>query len=132
MNRQGLISVRKLAALDIVFHGSRLILLEFAGIFILCVGLGLLFLYRAIEPGPGQFLLIAVLGFALFGIGLNYLPLLFYSIQIVRHKSAQLDVVEELAHPEKYQKAYGWQSIILILIPFALLILAGFQKGRRE
>ena len=127
IDRHRLISVRKLAALDIVFHGPRLILVEFAGGMSLCIGLGLLFLYRALTAGPNQSLFILVLGCGLLGIGLNYLALLVYAVRIVRNKSAQQDAAMELAHPETYQRQYGWQSAIFILVPFALLILAILQ-----
>jgi hypothetical protein len=38
----GAINVRKLAALDLVFHGSRFILIEFGGALVLAGALGVL------------------------------------------------------------------------------------------
>ncbi len=107
IDRHRLISVRKLAALDIVFHGPKLILVEFAVGLGLTAALGLWFLYRGLAPDPNHSLVIAVLGGGLLGIGLNYVPLLLYAIQIVRRRSAQADAALELAHPETFQKMYG-------------------------
>ena len=129
--RERLISVRKLAALDIVFHGSGRILLEFAVGLLLTGSLGLWFLYRGLAPGPYQSLGTIILGCVLLGIGLNYLPLLFYAVMISRRKSAQQEVASELAHPEVYSGLYGLQSVIFILVPFALLILAVIQQLQR-
>ena len=125
-----LISVRKLAALDIVFHGPRLILLEFAFGLGVTASLGLWLLYRGLAPGPNHSLVITVLGCALVGIGLNYAPLLRYALTISRQKSAQKEVATELANLGAYRKMYGLQSVILILVPCALLILAIVQAAQ--
>ena len=130
-SNEGIISVRKLAALDIVFHGSTRILIEFFVGLGLTGVLGLWFLYRGLAPGPYQSLGILVLGFVLLGIGLNYLPLLVYALLISRRRSAQSEVAAELAHPEKYNRLYVTQSVIFILVPFALLILALSQRVKR-
>ncbi len=132
IDRYPLISVRKLAAMDILFHGPKLILVEFALGMILCAVLGLWLLYRGLGPGPNRSLILAVLGGGLLGIGLNYLPLLLYGIQIVRYQSAQHEIALELAHPEIYQRRYGLQSVIFIIVPFALLVLAIIQVAQRR
>ena len=129
-DRVHLISVRKLAAMDIVFHGSRLIMVEFTVGMLLTGFLGLFFLYRGFTPGSYPSLMVIILVCALLGIGLNYLPLLVYAFMISRQKSVQNEVTSELAHPEIYRKMYGLQSMILILAPFALLILAIFQVAQ--
>jgi hypothetical protein len=131
-NRNRLISVRKLAALDIVFHGPRWILVEFAVGMLITGFLGVWFLYRGLAPGPYHSLTTTVLGCGLLGVGLNYLPLWLYAFMISRQKSAQNEVASEVVHPDAYSKMYSLQGAILILVPFALLILALFQWARRS
>lgn len=129
-HRDRLISVRKLAALDIVSHGSMRILIEFTVGVLLAGFLGLLFLSRGLPPGPNYSLVPTFWGCALLGIGLNYLPLLIYAITISRLKSAQDEIASELADPDAYRRTYTLQSAIFILVPFALLILAIVQEAR--
>ena len=132
-HRNHFISVRKLAALDSVFHGRRWwILPEFAIGVILTGFLGLWFLYRALAPGPYHSVAIIIGGCVLLGIGFNYLPLFIYAVIISRQKSAQSEAASELAMPDSYRKMYSLQSAILILVPFALLILARFQEVRQS
>jgi hypothetical protein len=131
MERNRLISVRKLAAIDIVLHGPRLVLLEYSVGMGLSAVLGLLFIYRGLGPVPFHSLLIVIIGFCLIGIGLNYFPLLVYAIQIVRQKKAKQMVVLELANPALSQKMYGKQSMVFIFIPMALFLLAISQEATR-
>jgi len=56
---------RKLAAIDLVFLGAKVIIAEFAGGVLLCLGLG-----------------------AFVSLGINYIPLLIYAIAITRRRSA--------------------------------------------
>lgn len=127
-HRDRLITVRKLAALDMVFHGSRNILLEFAIGLVITGLLGAWLIYRELAPGSVQSIGNVILGAALLGIGLNYLPLLLYAIQISRQKRPEQVVAAEIAHPEVYRQMYAVQSVFFILIPFALLSLAVIQK----
>jgi hypothetical protein len=72
------IDFRKLAALDIVFLGSRLILAEFSIGVVGSLALGLFALIRSHSVGG------IALGSYLLFIGINYVPLLVYAISIVR------------------------------------------------
>lgn len=72
------IDFRKLAAVDIAFLGSQLILAEFSiGVFG-SLALGLLTLLRSHSVGT------VTLGCYLLFVGINYVPLLFYATRIVR------------------------------------------------
>jgi len=113
------IDVRKLAALDIVFHGSRLILVEFAFGMVLCAIFGL---WSFLSPIHSPFML--VISCFLLGVALNYVPLSLYAISIVRRKSAQQEVDFELAHKDAYARKYTLQTIMLLLIPLVLPLLA--------
>ena len=123
MRHNSMINVRKLAALDIVFHGPKFILIEFALAVFICGSIGLLILHGA-NHSP----LMIILGSFFLGVSLNYLPLLLYSINIVKHKSAQQEVAYELEHKDSYAGKYTLQSIILLVTPLAMLLLAVYQN----
>jgi hypothetical protein len=121
------INVRKLAALDIVFHGPKFILIEFGlGVFG-TAALGLFSMYFGFFHGPNYSLFAAMIGCFLLGIAINYVPLFLYAISIVRRKSSHLEVAFELAHKDKYAGKYTLQSALL-LVPLAMLILAVYQE----
>jgi hypothetical protein len=123
MRHNSMINVRKLAALDIVFHGPKFILIEFALAVFICGSIGLLILHDA-NHSP----LMIILGSFFLGVSLNYIPLLLYSINIVKHKSAQQEVAYELEHKDSYAGKYTLQSIILLVTPLAMLLLAVYQN----
>ncbi len=129
--KETIINIRKLAALDLVFHGSRLILAEFALAVMVCGGLGgfgLLAFFR----NPSHPLLTLILGLVLCCIALNYVPLLLYAISIVRHKSAQQEVALELEHKETYARKYTLQSVWLLLLPLVVPLLSLVQEIQKH
>jgi hypothetical protein len=128
-----LISIRKLAALDLVFHGPRFVLIEFGGAVALTGTLAALSLRSALT-GPGhrvgwEF----VFGALLAGIGANYLPLLISAISLVRTGTAREEVAVELEQAQQAQYRYGTQQILLA-VPFAVAAIAVAQAlaGRRR
>jgi hypothetical protein len=122
-----MINIRKLAALDIAFHGPKFILIEFAlGVFG-CAALGLFSMYFGLFQGPSHSLFVVIMGCFLLWIALNYTPLLIYAISIARHNSAQQEVAYELEHKDKYAGKYMRQSTLL-LIPLAVPALAVYQE----
>ena len=130
-NNYAIINIRKLAALDIEFHGPKFILIEFAlGVFG-CSALGLFSMYFGLFHGPNQSLFAVIIGCYLLLIALNYVPLLLYSISIVRHKSAHEEVAHELEHRDKYAGKYLRQSTLL-LIPLAIPALAFYQELQKR
>jgi len=122
-----IINIRKLAALDLVFHGSRFILAEFSVGVILCGGFGLFSLF-AFFRNPSHPPFMIIVGLALSWIALNYVPLLLYAISIVRRKSAQQEVVFELEHKEIYARKYTLQSLWLLLLPLVVPLLSLVQE----
>jgi len=128
VKKETFINIRKLAALDIAFHGPRFILAEFALGVAGCAAGGAfsisVFYHTASHP-----LLAAILGFALLWVALNYVPLLLYAISIVRRKSAELEVAFELEHKDIYARKYTFQSPLLLL-PLVVPILAIVQEVR--
>ena len=129
-NDSAIINIRKLAALDMVFHSPKLILAEFAlGVFG-SVALGFVIAYPGFSDGRFTFTQLLVIGYMLF-IALNYAPLLLYAISIVRRRSAQEEVAFELAHKEHYARKYTGQSFLLLL-PLVVPVLAIYQEWQKR
>ncbi|MDQ2905428.1 MAG: hypothetical protein ABI456_16685 [Ktedonobacteraceae bacterium] len=130
IKQETFINIRKLAALDIVFHGSRLILAEFALAVVFCGAVGTWSLF-AFFHNPSHPIFGAILGFFLLWLAVNYLPLLLYAISIVRGKSAEREVAFELEHKDVFARKYGLQSLLLVL-PLVVLLLAIFQEVQKR
>jgi hypothetical protein len=130
VEKETFINIRKLAALDIVFHGPRFILAEFALGVVGCAAGGAyslsFFFHSASHP-----LIAAILGFVLPWNALNYVLLLLYAISIVRHRSAELEVAFELEHKGFYALKYTVQSALLFL-PLVVPILAIVQEMQKR
>jgi hypothetical protein len=126
-----LISIRKLAALDLVFHGPRFVLIEFGGAVVLSIGLAALSL-RSAFSGPGRPVVWEiVLGVLLVSIAANYLPLLVNAVLLIRSGTARQEVAAELEHARQTQRRYGTQQFLLI-VPLAVMVIALAQAlGRR-
>jgi hypothetical protein len=128
------INIRKLAALDIVFHGSKLILAEFAfGVFF-TGALGLFLTYAGFVTGHFRVPWVALLGCYMLILAINYVPLFLYAITIARGKSAQAEVAYELMQKERYGRKYTVQSLLLLLplvVP-ALAIVQEWQKRAQK
>jgi hypothetical protein len=126
-NNYAVINIRKLAALDIAFHGPKFILIEFAlGVFG-CAALGLFSMYFGLFHGPNHSQFAVIMGCFLLWVALNYVPLLIYAISIVRHNSAHQEVAYELEHRDEYAGKYMRQSTLLLL-PLAVPLLAVYQE----
>ncbi len=123
-----LINVRKLAALDVHFHGSRFVLIEFTVGVVLCAALGVWFVISGLYTGAQRSVSLAVFGIIMIGIAVNYLSLFLYAVAVIRQHSAQSEVLRELANPGKYMRLYSIQSALFILLPLALALLAVFQE----
>lgn len=107
----GVIDIRKLAALDIAFLGPRFILAEFGLAVLLCPALGLLTLVRSHSVWQ------VILAGYLLSLGVNYVPLLAYAIAIVRRRTSQQEVADELAfrgRPAAFRR-YRRQSLLLLV-----------------
>ena len=130
-NNYAVINIRKLAALDIAFLGPKFILAEFALGVIGCATLGFFSLYFGLYHDPNHSQFAIIMGCFLLWIALNYVPLLMYAINIVRHDSAHQEVAYELEHRDKYAGKYLRQSTLL-LIPLAIPTLAVYQELQKR
>jgi len=118
------INLRKLAAIDIVFLGSKVILVEFAAGVLLSMALGIFVLLR------GRTFWQIVLGSYLVSLGINYVPMFVYAVAITRRQSAHVEIAHELADRHQAMSKYRRQSLVL-LIPLLPPILAWIEGRRR-
>jgi hypothetical protein len=126
-----LIDIRKLAALDLVFHGPRFVLIEFGGAVVLTWGLAALS-FRSALSGPGAPVVWEiVLGVLLASIGANYLPLLINAAVLIRSGTAREEVAPELEQASQSQRRYGTQQFLLV-VPFAVAAIAIAQELARR
>ncbi|MBZ5593611.1 MAG: hypothetical protein LAP39_15330 [Acidobacteriia bacterium] len=123
-NASALINIRKLAALDIAFHGPKFILAEFGTGVFLFAACGLFTLFDGIFRRHSGWEVIWA-GYLL-ALGINYVPLLRYAVVIARQRSAKEEAAGEMAHKAKH----ALQSLLL-LIPLVVPALAMAQESRR-
>jgi hypothetical protein len=108
---------RKLAAIDIAFLGSRIIIAEYAIGVLLSVTLGILTLLRAVSHWQ------LALGVYLILLGVNYVPMLVYAIAISKRGSAHAEIEDELTDKGCAMAKYRRQSVFL-LVPLVVAITA--------
>ncbi len=120
-----MISIRKLAALDIAFLGRGLILAEFGVGVIGPAVLGVLTLLRAHTP------MWSVFGVYLLSLGLNYVPLLLHAIDLCRSGTARAEIADEIGNRGETFRRYRRQSLLLLL-PFVVPIAALYQHHARR
>jgi hypothetical protein len=121
-----LIEIRKLAAVDMVWLGTRIIVAEYACGVVLPLALGVLTLHHAWSDGQ-PFSLQRLLGWWLIGISANYVPLLLYAVSIARSGSVETEGAPELARASRY----GVQQS-MILVPLLVVVVALFQEHRKR
>jgi hypothetical protein len=122
-----LIEVRKLAAVDMAWLGSRLIVTEYALGVVLPLALGLLSLVRGLgeaEPANWQ----VGFGIWLVTIAANYVPLFLYALAMARAGTVQEEGLPEMQHARRYSIQQ-----VMILVPLFVVGLALIQeRGRRN
>jgi hypothetical protein len=121
-----MIEVRKLAAVDMAWLGTRLIVTEYALGIILPVALGILSLRSGLaqtDKANWQ----TVLGIWLITISANYVPLFVYAVVIARAGTVREEGPPEFARAGRY----GIQQTI-ILVPFFVVLLALAQERKRR
>jgi hypothetical protein len=121
-----MINIRKLAAIDMLWLGTRVIVTDYALGIVLPLILGLLSirsgLFRPIHSAWQT-----VMGVWLVCIAANYIPLFVYAVLIARGGT-----VKEEGQPELMRaKRYGLQQVI-ILIPFLVVIVALLQEAQHR
>lgn len=118
-----MINPRKLAAVDIVFLGSKFVIAEFAIAVALCPALGIFVLLR------GHSIWQLALGFYLICLGINYVPMLLYAVAVANRENARAEMGDELNDSRQAMAKYRRQSIFL-LAPL-LVAIVSLAPGRR-
>lgn len=128
--RERFINIKKLVALDISTHGRWVILAEFAfGVFVSgTIGIFSLFSFFS---NTDSALLVGIIGVVLLWISINYVPMLLYTISIMRHKNVSKEVARELENGDIHTRKYAFQSLFLIL-PLVVPILAICQEVQKR
>jgi hypothetical protein len=121
------VNVRKLAAIDLLFLGPRLILAEFAIGVIGMVALGLLSAWQGAHRFQSMWMVL--FGIYLIFVGINYIPLLLHAIDISCKRSAEQEITDELKNKKEAFRKYRRQSVWL-LVPLAVIIAAIPQRNR--
>jgi hypothetical protein len=114
-------NLRRLAAIDLVFLGSRFVLAEYAVGLVLCLALGLFVLFRSHSYGQ------VVLGIYFIGLGANYAPMLGWAVAITKKRNAEAELSGELSDKHRAMAKYRRLSLVL-LIPLSVAILMITQR----
>ena len=121
-----MINIRKLAAVDMVWLGTPVILAEY----VLGIIAPLILGWLSIRSGlfrPVHSAWQTVMGIWLVSIAANYIPLFIYAVLIARGGTVKEEGQPELIHA----KRYGTQQIV-ILVPFLVVILSPLQEARHR
>jgi arginine exporter protein ArgO len=100
-----MVNLRELAAIDLRFLGRTLVLLEYAFGVVLLVGIGVLGLIQTHARSLWWWYMV--------GIGVNYIPLLYYAVLLVR---SRWDEVQRMRHEDmaRLRRQQLW-----LLVPLA-------------
>ena len=122
-----LIEVRKLAALDMAWLGTRLVLAEFALGVVLPAALGTLYLGWGLARHAELYHWLVLGGIWLLTIAANYVPLFLYAVVLARAGTVQ----EEAQAARPHIRRYVLQQA-LILVPLSVLALSVAQEQSRR
>ncbi len=120
-----MIDLRKLAAIDVVLLGYRLILAEYIFAVLFSPGLGIFVLARG--HSAWQFLL----GFYFVFLGVNYVPMLWWTIAIGSRENARQEIGPELADRRAAMAKYRLVSLGLLipLLPIGWMVAQRVRKA---
>ena len=107
---------RKLAAIDIVFLGYKRVFAEYAFGVLFSVSLGIFVLFR------GHSVWQVVLGAYLICLGINYVPMLAYTVSVGDKQNALAELAAELTEKRKAMSKYRRVSVLL-LVPLLAPVL---------
>ena len=114
--RDGVVNLRELAAIELRFLNRTFVLLEYAfGVILLC-GIGLLGLIHS--RGHSLFM------WYLVSIGVNYIPLFYYAVLLVRSKG------DEVERARRSDMARLRRQQLWLLVPLAGLVSVVARRSR--
>ena len=115
------INFRRLAAIDIALLGYKLILAEYAGGVVLSFALGIFVLLRSHSFWQ------SLLGVYLLCLGINYVPMLVYTLAIANRQNAKAQMADELVERQRAMAKYRRLSLLLF-VPLLVPILAVIRE----
>ena len=121
-----MIDLRKLAAIDIALLGYRLILAEYIFAVIFSPALGIFVMAR----GHTEWQML--LGIYFVCLGINYVPMLWWTIAIGSRENARHEIGPELADRSAAMAKYRRVSLLLLvpLLPIGLVVARRGQMRR--
>lgn len=119
-----MINIRKLAAIDIAFLGSRIIIGEFLLGVIGPAALGIFIALRAHSAFQWA------MGINFLAMGLNYVPLLVYAVSLTRSGDARALMADEIESGKREAMRKYRRGSLLLLLPFVIPVLALLQRNR--
>jgi len=120
-----MINVRKLAAIDLYFLGPKIILAEFGLGVPTMLALGVLSLRAGMLRTHGLWQI--VLGLYLLLLAVNYIPMLWYAIDLALRGNAAAELGDELDDKAAAMRKYRRQSLWL-LVPLAVPVAWLMQR----
>jgi hypothetical protein len=120
------INVRKLAAIDLYFLGPKIILAEFGLGVPIMVALGILSLRVGLFRTHSTWQI--ALGIYLLLLSVNYFPMLWCAIDIARHRTAAVELGDELDNKGAAMRRHRRQSLWL-LVPLAVPVAWIVQRS---
>ena len=121
-----MIEIRKLAALDIAFLGSKIVIGEFLLGVLGPAALGLWIASRA--HAAFEWLLATYF----FAMAFNYLPLLAYAVALTRWGDARALVAQEIDNGRREAMRRYRRGSLLLLLPLVIPVVALIQHRERS
>lgn len=94
-------SVRKLAAIDILFLGFKFAFVEYVFGVLFSIALGVFVLFRGHTTGQ------IALGIYLLSLGINYVPMVVYTLSIANKQNAVAELGDELNDKSRAMSKYA-------------------------
>jgi len=123
-----MIDLRKLAALDIAFLGYRLILAEYVFAVVLSLALGIFILARGHSGWQ------ILLGVYFLCLGMNYVPMLWWTLAIGSRENARTEVEQEMSDRPATMARFRRVSLTLLvpLLPLGMMVAQRLKKRRAD
>jgi hypothetical protein len=119
-------NLRRLAAIDTVFLGYKVVVAEYVCGVALSIALGIFALIRSHTAWGIS------LGAYLVCIGINYIPMLAFTLSIGNRERAKSELGDELARTPQAMARYRRVSLLL-LVPFMVAVIAiGKNRSKRS
>lgn len=121
-----MIEIRKLAALDVAFLGSKVIIGEFLLGVLGPVALGVFIASRAHTPFQW------VLAIYFLALGLNYIPLVILAVGVTRRGDARSLVADEFGRDKRQTMRNYRRGSLMLLLPLVVPVIALMQRRPRR